>query len=335
MSETPPRRGRKRRAAGQMVSAVLVGAAIWFLFRTGSQVGWDQVGDRLRAADPLVLAGVVLVTLGRNAVWALRWQLLARPATAFPWWPAHKALMASLFITTVVPGSRSFGGLVRARHLARACGRPMGPFYGGALVDQIGYSIISMVMGAIFVLGYWGERSGVGNKGFWLAAAGLLGGVALGVLYHRREQVLERLRRRSARLADGVQGTMSVARQLLARGGSWPIIGAGGLLVYGANIVAIQLGALALGAPMSFAAAAGAFSVGALAGTVANTPGGLGATEYAAVEFLGRAAGIEPDVALGSVLLARGAHYICSLVFGGIFTFSRGGGGLADGQRTS
>ena len=38
---------------------------------------------------------------------------------------------------------------------------------------------------------------------------------------------------------------------------------------------------------MSFAAAAGAFSVGSLAGTVANTPGGLGATEYAGLIHAG------------------------------------------------
>ena len=68
---------------------------------------------------------------------------------------------------------------------------------------------------------------------------------------------------------------------------------------------------------------------------MANTPGGLGATEYAAVEFLGRAAGIDPEVALASVLLARGAHYLCSLVFGGIVTFSGTGRGLADADHAT
>lgn len=308
-----------RRILRHVLSAALLALAVFFLWKTAREAGWEALRSRLAGADPLLMTVAAAVNLARYAAWALRWQLLALPVASFRWWPATKALMASLFVTTVVPGSRAFGGLVRARHLARELGRPTAALYGTAVVDQFGYSVVSMSMGALFLpVAFWGGASGDPRGRLWLALAGVAIALAFALGWWRRDAILARMRGRMPALAEAVEEVMGAAKVLLARPPSWLLMAIGGALVYAANIVTLQIAAAALGWDMSFLVAAGAFSVGSLAGTVVNTPGGVGTTEAAATAFLQIAAGIPTDIALAAVFLARGLHYLFSLLLGGI-----------------
>ncbi|MCZ6695563.1 MAG: lysylphosphatidylglycerol synthase transmembrane domain-containing protein [Acidobacteria bacterium] len=313
-----------RRWVRPALSAVLVAAAVAFLARTAGDVGWRVLGDRLAGADRTLLLLVLLVTLVRYAVWCIRWQVLVRPVEPIPWWPAQKALLASLFITTVVPASRPFGGLVRARYLAHELGRPRGSLYGGALVDQIGYTVVCLALGAIYLpLAFWvdPERSPAD-----LLLLGLAGGAGLGlvfvVMWRRRSSLLARMRSRMPRVAEALEGTVDAAQRLLAHPATWRVVAVGGGAVWLANVLTFQIAAAALGYPLGFPAAAAAFALGSFVGTMTGTPGGAGTTELAAIVPL-VALGVPTEVALPAVLLARGVHYICSILLGGIATIFR------------
>ncbi|MFQ5876665.1 MAG: lysylphosphatidylglycerol synthase domain-containing protein, partial [Acidobacteriota bacterium] len=84
----------------------------------------------------------------------------------------------------------------------------------------------------------------------------------------------------------------------------------------GANGLPFQSAAAALGSSLRLPAAAAAFALGSLAGTLSGTPGGAGTTELAAMAPL-VALGVPTDGALAAVLLARGVHYASCLLIGG------------------
>jgi uncharacterized protein (TIRG00374 family) len=301
------------------MSAALWVIAVLLLIRTAGQIGWGVLADRLERAEPSLLALTLVITLLRYVAWGKRWQILVRSVEPIPWWPAQKALMASLFITTVVPGSRPFGGLIRARRLARELHRPTGLLYGGALVDQIGYGVVSMALGAIYLpLAFWVDPSHSSGDRVLLWVAGVAGLLlAFLVMWRRRTFLLARIRSRMPRVAVSLEETFGCARRLLARPDTWRVVAVGGGIVWLANVLTFQVASAALGYSLSFAAAAAAFAVGSLAGTLTGTPGGAGTTELAALAPL-IALGIPTDVALSAVLLARGAHYLCSILIGGI-----------------
>jgi uncharacterized protein (TIRG00374 family) len=316
-----PLKPRSRKLLRQALSATLWLVAVLLLIRTAGQIGWEVLEDRLVRAQPFLLVFILLISLLRYAVWVTRWQILVRSVEPIPWWPAQKALMVSLFITTVVPGSRPFGGLVRARRLAGELNRPTGPLYGGALVDQIGYGVVSMALGAIYLpLAFWVDpsRSSGDRVLLWVAgAAGLL--LSFLVMWRRRNFLLARIRGRMPRVAETLEETFGCARRLLARPGTWRVVAVGGGIVWLANVLTFQVASAALGHTLSFPAAAAAFAVGSLAGMVTGTPGGAGTTELAALAPL-IALGVPTEVALPTVLLARGVHYLCSILIGGFFT---------------
>lgn len=312
-------KGRKRRSALRIgLSVVLLGASLWFLWRTGSEAGWSNLVQRISEVSFPLLALAASINLLRYGFWALRWQLLLRPVCKVPWWGAQRALMASVFFNTVVPGARPFGGLIRARYLARSSGLAPGTLYGGALVDQVGYSLVSMGLGLVFLpaaLLPTGAGQGPG-RWFLLPSFAVLGAFFF-LAWRHRDGILERLRRRLPTMAEALTGVFRAARTVMGRPRSWALMALGGMAVWAGNVLTFQIAAAALGAPISFSVAAAAFSLGALAGAASGTPGGAGATEAAAVIPLVHL-GVPGDLALASVLLARGIHYLSAIVLGGI-----------------
>ncbi len=314
----PPDRRKPRKPLRVVLSVLLMAAAVWFLWRTGTRAGWGNLGRRLMevALWPLLLA--VAANLLRYAIWGLRWQQLLRPVARVRWWPAERALLASVFYNTVVPGARAFGGIIRARYLARSTGLQPGPLFGGALVDQTGYSLISMTLGMVLLPGAFMAGPAGGTRRFLLPALAAVA-VAAAVLlaWRRRERLLEKLRERMPSLASNLTGTFRSARKLLARPRSWGIMVVGGTLVWLGNTLTFLLAARALDLEIPFMVAAAAFSLGSLAGVASGSPGGAGATEAAAIVPLVHL-GYADDLALASVLLARGIHYASALLLGGI-----------------
>ena len=105
----------------------------------------------------------------------------------------------------------------------------------------------------------------------------------------------------------------------------------GGTLVWLGNTLTFLVAARALGLEIPFLVAAAAFSLGSLAGVASGSPGGAGATEAAAIVPLVHL-GYPDDLALASVLLARGIHYASAILLGGICALT--GQRVADSVRT-
>jgi uncharacterized membrane protein YbhN (UPF0104 family) len=293
-------------------------AAVLFLVRTAGDVGFRTLAERLSAASLPLLGLLLLLTLVRYAAWGTRWQILALPVSRVGWWSAQKGLLYSLFLTTVLPASRPFGGILRGQYAARASRLPSGPLIGAAIVDQFGYSTVSMILGAAYVpAAFWGGGRGSGSSSLAFAAGAALLAPILYAMWRRRAFLLERLRRRIPTMAEAVAGAVGAARTLLARRATWAVMAAGGAAVWAANVLTYQLAGWALGSPLPFSDAAIAFCLGSLAGTLTGTPGGAGTTEAAALAPL-LALGIPADHALALILLARGVHYAASLVLGGL-----------------
>ena len=311
-----PDRQTRRKPLRVVLSVLLMAAALWFLWRTGTRAGWGNLGRRLVEVTlwPLLLA--VAVNLLRYAIWGLRWQQLLRPVARAGWWPAERALLASVFYNTVVPGARPFGGLIRAHYLARNTGLEPGPLFGGALVDQMGYSLISMTLGMVLLPGAFLAGRAGGTSWFLLPALAAVAVVVV-LAWRRRERVLEKLRQRMPSMASTLTGTFRSARKLLARPSSWGIMVVGGTLVWLGNSLTFLVAARALGLEIPFLVAAAAFSLGSLAGVASGSPGGAGATEAAAIVPLVHL-GFADDLALAAVLLARGIHYASAILLGGI-----------------
>lgn len=299
-----------------VLSLLLLAAALWFLWRIGSRAGWGNLGRRLAEVTlwPLLLA--IAVNLLRYVIWGLRWQQLLRSVARARWWLVQRALLASVFYNTVVPGARPFGGVIRARYLARSTGLAPGPLLGAALVDQMGYSLVSMTLGMVFLPGVFLAGRAGAARWFLLPALMVLAVVIL-LAWRWREGLLEKLRQRMPSVAGNFTGTFRTARKLLARPGSWGIMVVGGTLVWMGNILTFLLAARALGLDVPFLVAAAAFTLGSLAGVASGSPGGAGATEAAAVVPLVHL-GYPDDLALASVLLARGIHYASAILLGGI-----------------
>jgi uncharacterized protein (TIRG00374 family) len=300
------------------LSAAVFVAAVVFLSRTAGDIGFHALGERLSGASLPLLAATVAITLARYAIWGTRWQILSRPVARIGWLPAQRGLLYSLFVTTVVPASRAFGGILRGQHAARITGTPAGPLVGSAIVDQFGYSTVSMILGAAFVpAAVWGRggREGSASGWSWGIAAALLA-PALYLFWRHRAFLLERLRRRIPAVTGTVEAAVAAARTLLALRSTWAVMAVGGAALWAINVVTYRVAAAALGASLSFSGAAIAFSLGALAGSVTGTPGGAGTTEAASLAPL-LALGIPADQALALILLARGVHYVGSLALGG------------------
>lgn len=289
-----------------------------FLARTAGDIGFRALAERLAGASLPLLAATVAITLARYAIWGTRWQVLAHPVARIGWLAAQRGLLYSLFLTTVLPASRAFGGILRGQHAARIAGVPAGPLVGAAIVDQFGYSTVSMILGLAFVpAAVWGggERREGGAGWSWGVAAALLAPI-LYLLWRHRAFLVERLRRRIPEVTGTVEAAVAASRTLLALRSTWAVMAIGGAVLWGVNVVTYQVAAAALGTSLPFAGAAIAFSLGALAGTVTGTPGGAGTTEAAALAPL-LALGIPADQALALILLARGVHYLASLGLGG------------------
>lgn len=304
------------RLAGRALSFALVGAAAVFLYRAigGS---WSLVGERLRAARTAFVALTLLASFLYYLVWATRWRLMLWPVARVPWWPAQKALMASVFINTVVPFARSLGGLVRAMYLGRACRLDIAPLYGITLLDQVGYTSASLACGALFVplaATEGSERGGRLGTGLGLAAASLL--ILSLVLRYRSGLVTGWIRRRIPGAGEAVEAGAEAAGRALSRPATWLILPAGGTAQWLCSVLAFAMAGRAVGADFTLTAAAAAFTIGSFVGLASGTPGGIGTTEAAAVAPL-VALGYDAPATLAGVLLARLTQYVAAVTIGG------------------
>ncbi|MFQ5768347.1 MAG: YbhN family protein, partial [Acidobacteriota bacterium] len=240
---------------------------------------------------------------------------------------AFKALMISVLVNTLLPAARPLGGLIRARALTSSSGREPGPIYGGTLLDQMGYSVVSAIAGAFCIP--WSLLPAAGRTralpwSGWALLAALVSFLIWGLSEPaRRHRLREWVRRRLPRTAETVAGAMEASRTLARRTGTYVLMVVGGSLVWFASAVVLMITARAVGAPIALHTAAAAWAVGSLAGAVSGTPGGMGATESAALLPL-MGAGMTLPAALAAILLARGLHYVSALLIGSVCWIASG-----------
>lgn len=317
--EGPRRPGLKRwlkLAFGVAIFALIV--------RFAAGLDWRLLAERMRTADPPMVALTGLLLLGRLLSWHFRWSAILRQAgDSTPGARRLAILLASIMTNHVVPSMRLAGGLLRARYISRGALR-FGEGYATVLFDTTVHHATSGIftwltlVGATWLLGYV------------LPALAILGGGAAVLTYAyrrlRRDDPLEgvvarylrRLQQPGGRLGSLVnrgRGLVTMFRQLAGRRTLW-----WQLPCYSGVWMVLSVGAqwalfVALDVEVGFWIAAAAIGLGVLATVLTQTPGGIGSTEAAMVAAYA-AFGVDQVDAVAGTLLYRGLHYVLVLGLG-------------------
>lgn len=331
MTAAATRPSRRRAVVGSVLRWVLILGALALSVRLLGDIAWADLAQRLRTASPAPVVAAAALLLARTCVWAWRWRLAARRAGPAPSFVALAAMVAaSATVNHLVPTARVVGGLLRGRYLARATGLPLGRAFGSVLYDQLAHQVtlvvftVAVTIAAAFVLG----RPALGGM---LGAAGLLvlgvAGWALrrsggsgngGRLRRFASAAVGRLAERggrAARLLAHGRESVSVVGQLTGDG-RLALASAGlGVLFAVVSGLAQVLVFAALGSEVSWVVALAVVCLGAAAGILLGTPGGIGATEAAMIAAFA-ATGMDRLDATAATLLFRGLHYLSVLVPG-------------------
>lgn len=301
--------------------------ALYFTWRLLAGLDWHELAGRLAEASWFYLGPAILFLLARWAVWDWRFRLAAREAVGLS--PGNVlgyfVLKASAALNLITPSARLIGGLMRARYFARAAGRPFGLLYGVVLYDQVAHHfVMTLATWVALIATAWA----VGRTGLSLAAAVALVVVGTGLWVWGRRGGFETnpLVRLLARRAERAEGRMQrfyahgheavhVFVRLLAK----PSLHLRAVLL-GSLYVLFNSGAqwlvfLALDRPIDPLVVFAGVALGAAAGTLTGTPGGLGTTEAAMVASFA-ALGVDRVDAAAGTLLFRGLHYATVLGLG-------------------
>lgn len=315
--ELPP---RVRTVGRLLVLLAVLGFTLWLVHRLVSKAGWTAVWSELQAADPSLLALAVVLKLGVMGVWTWRWRLAVHRFDRSP--PARVLFMAQvagIFANHVAPFARLAGGVVRTRYLRGLSGLSTSRALAAVLFDQ---AVHLLSMGGLTVLALAVAAALLGRPGLAVAVAlgALAAGALLLVLRRRRETPLtESLADYLAARAEGrndgpgrlLRGAGTAAEaisELAAAKGLWLEAAALGGLLFTLNALTQWTAFLALGHRVDPWAVAAAVALGATAGTLTATPGGLGGTEAAMIAFYS-ALGADPAVSAAGTLLFRAVHF--------------------------
>lgn len=338
---------RYKKIAGYALRWTLLAVAVALTVHLLSGIAWADLTERLRAADPRFVGLAVIALLGRYPLWAWRWrQAVARLGPGPGGGPLLAMTVGSMLVNHLTPAARVLGGVLRGRYLAAAGGGSLGRAYGSVLFDQLAHQAAMIGM---MVAGLLAAALVVGRR----STAALVVAAVLAVAF-----LALWLRRRSS--GDQTGGLARLAGYLASRGGGETrvrrafshgreAVEALGELLEDGRLVAraLSLGIgyallnalaqwalfLAIGSRPNFAVVLAAVSLGVAAGSIAGTPGGLGATEAAIIaSFV--AFGVDRLDATAATLLYRGLHYVVVLAGGApalLWLEARyGGGGTAD-----
>jgi uncharacterized protein (TIRG00374 family) len=301
--------------------------ALYLTWRLLAGLDWRELVHRLGEASWFYLTPAILCLLARWVAWDWRFRLASREAIGLS--PGtvlgYFVLKASAALNLITPSARLIGGLMRARYFARAAGRPFGILYGVVLYDQVAHHVVMTTATWIALIA---TAWVVGRTTLSVAAAVALVAAAAGLFVWSRRGRFETnpLVRFLARRAERAQGRMQsfyahgheavhVFVRLLARPGLHARAALLGVLYVIFNVGAQWLVFLALGQPIDLLVVFAGVSLGAAAGTLTGTPGGLGTTEAAMVASFA-ALGVDRVDAAAGTLLFRGLHYATVLGLG-------------------
>ncbi len=272
-----------------------------------------------RAQWPLLIAAIALnIPMVFFKAW--RWRLLLRAQQiAYPLRKTYLAYFGSIFIGFVTPGR--LGEFVKALHIKRDCGVPIGSAFSSVLADRIFDLAILM---------------GVGGMGFasvvlpfvadgWLTVVLLSVGIALPLWLLANERSYgwfdRRIRATRARtlwhrvnergLTDLRHGLRTI---------TLPVVGSSAaltLLAYLVFFVQCYMVALAVGLSASFVQVSYAVAMGSLITLIPISISGIGTRDAAIVAYLG-SLGIASEAALGFSLLIFVTFYIAGGLMGAV-----------------
>lgn len=327
--DPPPEPGESRikRWGSFLLKVGISVLALYLTWRLLAGLNWHELAGRLAEASWLYLTPAILFLLARWLAWAWRFRLAAhqavelRPGSLL----GYFVLKASAALNLITPSARLIGGLMRARYFARAAGRPFGVLYGVVLYDQIAHHVVMTTTTWIALIA---TAWAVGRTGLSLAASVALVAAATGLFLWGRRGRFETnpLVRLLARRAERAEGRMQsfyahgheavhIFLRLLAQPRLHVRAVLLGLLYVIFNVGAQWMVFLALDRPIDFLVVFAGVSLGAAAGTLTGTPGGLGTTEAAMVASFA-ALGVDRVDAAAGTLLFRGLHYATVLGLG-------------------
>ena len=314
----------RRRRIQRWLKAAFGLAILALIVRFAIGLDWALLAERMRLADPPLVALTTALLAARMVSWHFRWSATLREAGDHtPGLRRLAILLASVMTNHVVPSMRLAGGLIRARYIARGA-LGFGQAYATVLFDTTMHHATSGVftwltlVGATWVLGYR------------LPALTVLlgGGLILAYAYRRlrREDPLEglvarylrRLQQPGGRLGSLVnrgRGLAAMIRLLAGRRVLWWQLPAYSILWMVGSVGAQWTLFVALDVEVGFWVAAASIGLGVLATVLTQTPGGIGSTEAAMVAAYA-AFGIDQVDALAGTLLYRGLHYALILGLG-------------------
>lgn len=309
----------------------LLFAALWFTWRLVAKIDWRDLAHRAAAADFPLLGLALACLVGRYLLWDRRLAIATeravdvRPRIGLPFF----VLFASAALNLITPSARVVGGPLRARYIARAVERPFAPLYGVILYDQLAHYVVMTtwtglaLVAVAWILGrpWLGAGALVAYAVLAVAAFGLISragkGSLAGFFGRRAEQASEKGGRggRGHRLyGHGREAARTLETLVGERRLRFPAaaLGVGFFLV---SALAQWLIFAALGRNESPLVVMAVVALGASAGMLTGTPGGVGTTEAAMVALFG-ALGVGPGEAAAATLLFRGLHYASVLALG-------------------
>jgi uncharacterized protein (TIRG00374 family) len=321
---------RSRRLA---VSAVFA-AVLLFIFFKG--MDWAAVGDAFRRADPLFMAGVVMVTVVIYAVRAWRWGYLLRPLARVPFHRLFSVTLVGFAAGLVVPRA---GEVLRPYLVGRHHDLRTSAAFASIILERLLDLITVLLLFGLYlyvlplpaaqqrgpllgVLKAAGAMAGL----FALAALGLLLALHLGAerVLGVIDRVLFRLPRRAAEpmsralraFAEGLGVLQAPAGHLLAIAGQ-------SVLLWSAIALGIHWTNRAFGIELPYHAAF--LMIGFLTvGVAVPTPGMVGGFHVAYLQALTQAFGVDHATAGAAGIACHALTNLPVLVLGVFFLWREG-----------
>src|SRR5688572_4960338 len=175
--------------------SLLLAVALLLLFFRG--VDWSAMGRALRAANPVYLAGVVLVTLATYAARAWRWGFLLAPLTRVPFSRLFSATVIGFMSGMLIPRA---GEVVRPYLVARHHRVSTSAGFASIVLERLVDLITVLLLFALYLYALptpiaqtRGPLLGVLKVAGGAAGAGALVILAVLLAWHRHAELAMRL----------------------------------------------------------------------------------------------------------------------------------------------
>ncbi len=191
------------------------------------RIGWADMRDVIRAADPALLAVAFCFFIPQVAVMAWRWQLIGGTAHKFSFWQSCRMVLSASALNVVLPSK--LGDICKGFMLGGEGGADVPRGLGLAALDKL-LDILGLAA-VLFIAGAFAPKPEPWVLAFWAATgAGL---AALLYLLHRARPIQTAPRHRLLNaLARGLNAAIEVRHQSAAWFGSLSL----SLLLWGLHV---------------------------------------------------------------------------------------------------